>query len=95
MGKCDAGDVACFCSPMTLAADAETNPYGGRQERAEAFAFAQKPAVSKKGPGYVITFASKAPCDATVAIVDKHFGRGVRMIRRKWSARSRRRRLHF
>lgn len=59
------------------------NPYKGMQERQETFEFATKPAVTKKGDGYVISFASKAACDATVAVVDtkgtvvRHLASGV------------------
>ncbi len=47
------------------------NPYGGMQERVEVFEFTQKPKVKKDGDKWTITFASKAACDATVAIVNK------------------------
>jgi len=59
------------------------NPYKGRQSRAEKFEFAAKPAVRKQGGKYVITFASRAACDATVAVVDpggrivRHLASGV------------------
>lgn len=67
-------------APGGMAAGAgEPNPYAGRQERTEVFAFARKPAVSKKGSGYVITFASKAACDATVTVVNKD-GKAVRHL---------------
>jgi DNA-binding beta-propeller fold protein YncE len=67
----------------TASAAAATNPYRGRQERAETFQFAVKPGVKKQGTKYVISFASKAACDATVAIVDgkgkivRHLASGV------------------
>jgi DNA-binding beta-propeller fold protein YncE len=51
-------------------ATAGTNPYRGRQSRTEVFEFTVKPKVEKRSGKYVITFASKAACDATVAIVD-------------------------
>jgi hypothetical protein len=57
-----------FAAAMTHAGEF-INPYAGRQERADTFEFAEKPAVEKKGDGYVIRFAAKAPCDATVMIV--------------------------
>jgi len=41
----------------------------GGQTREEVFEFTQKPAVKKEGGKYIITFASKGKCDATVAIV--------------------------
>ena len=49
----------------------ELNPYQGRTNREEIFEFSAKPSVEKRGGVYVIRFASKAPCDATVAVVDK------------------------
>ena len=36
---------------------------------AEPAGFAQKPSIEKKGDGYVISFAAKKECDATVAVV--------------------------
>jgi len=59
------------------------NPYKGRQSRAEKFEFAAKPELKKQGGKYVITFASRAACDATVAIVNpkgkivRHLASGV------------------
>jgi len=59
------------------------NPYKGRQLRAEKFEFAAKPELKKQGGKYVISFASKAACDATVAIVNpkgkivRHLASGV------------------
>jgi len=47
------------------------NPYQGMEQRQEVFEFAEKPAVKKEGDKYVITFASKGKCDATVAVLDK------------------------
>jgi len=55
------------------------NPYKGRQSRAEKFEFAAKPELKKQGGKYVITFASRAACDATVAVVDSK-GRIVRHL---------------
>jgi hypothetical protein len=59
------------------------NPHNGMQEREEVYEFAQKPQVRKEGDKVVISFASKAACDATVAIVDgqgkvvRHLASGV------------------
>jgi len=50
---------------------APVNPYNGLQEREEVYEFTEKPKVQKEGKKWVITFASKGNCDATVAIVDK------------------------
>lgn len=47
------------------------NPFNGVQKREEVFEFSVKPKVKKEGDKWVITFISKAECDATVAIVDK------------------------
>ncbi|MCX7805017.1 MAG: hypothetical protein N3A38_07470, partial [Planctomycetota bacterium] len=47
----------------------ELNPYQGRQERENVFEFASKPKVEKRNGRYVISFASRAACDATVAVV--------------------------
>jgi len=58
---------------------APVNPYNGMQRREEVFEFTQKPDVRKEGEKWIITFASKANCDATVAIVDKD-GRIVRHL---------------
>jgi SMP-30/Gluconolactonase/LRE-like region len=56
--------------PAGTALSAEgSNPVTGRQSRTETFEFAAKPKVEKRGGKYVISFASKAACDATVAIV--------------------------
>jgi len=63
---------------LALAA-ADVNPYNGRQEREQVFEFAQKPTVSKAGGKYVIRFASKAGCDATVAIMNEE-GKIVRHL---------------
>lgn len=57
-------------APLALAAE-EINPYNGRQVREETFEFAEKPTVEKRGAKYVIRFASRDACDATVAIMDK------------------------
>ena len=50
---------------------APVNPYKGMQTREEVYEFTAKPAVKKEGDKWVITFASKGKCDATVAILDK------------------------
>ncbi|MCX7805522.1 MAG: hypothetical protein N3A38_10085 [Planctomycetota bacterium] len=50
-------------------APAPVNPYNGSQEREEIFEFAEKPKAAREGGKWVITFASKGKCDATVAIV--------------------------
>lgn len=50
---------------------APVNEFKGMQEREEVFEFAEKPAVKKDGDRWVITFASKGKCDATIAILDK------------------------
>ena len=50
---------------------APVNPYNGMQEREEVFEFTEKPKVTKAGDKWVITFASKGKCDATVSILDK------------------------
>jgi len=47
------------------------NPYNGMQEREEVFEFTAKPTVKKEGDKWIITFASKGKCDATIAILDK------------------------
>jgi len=62
---------------------APVNPCNKMQEREEVFAFAQKPTVKKKGDTWVITFASKGKCDATVSIIGpkghviRHLASGV------------------
>lgn len=59
------------------------NEYKGIQDREEVFTFTQKPAVTKEGAKWVITFASKGKCDATVAILGpdgkivRHLASGV------------------
>jgi len=64
-------------------AAASVNPYNGREERQEVFEFAERPRVEKQGDQWTISFASKAACDATVAIVDndgkvvRHLASGV------------------
>jgi len=62
-----AGPLAWTGEPQA----APVNPYKGMQTREEVFEFAEKPAVQKKGDKWIISFASKGRCDATVAIVDK------------------------
>ena len=64
------GESEPMFAAAPLAADG-LNPYTGRQEREQVFQFAVKPTVEKKADGYVIRFASKTACDATIAIVDK------------------------
>ena len=68
-----------FYSQLFAAQPAPVNPYNGMQEREEVYEFAEKPAVEKKGGKYVITFASKGACDATIAIVDQQ-GKIVRHL---------------
>jgi hypothetical protein len=86
-GGAAATGATVFGSPApqvpTLAAAAEepapVNEYKGLQEREEVFEFAEKPKVTKQGDPstssgqgkWIITFASKGKCDATVSIVDK------------------------
>ena len=55
------------------------NPFKGRRKRAEVYEFEVKPAVKKQGSAYLITFTSKAACDATVTVVDEK-GKTVRHI---------------
>jgi DNA-binding beta-propeller fold protein YncE len=62
--------VAAVLAATAIAEDGG-NPFVGRQERANEFAFAAKPVVAKKGEGFVISFAATAACDATVAVLDK------------------------
>jgi len=65
------------------AGPAPVNPYHGMQEREEVFEFAEKPKVTRQGDRWVIAFASKAACDATVwvespdGLVVAHLGSGV------------------
>ena len=61
------------------AGPAPVNQYKGMQERQEVFEFAQKPKVAKQHDRWIITFASRARCDATVAIVGPD-GRIVRHL---------------
>ena len=74
--------IAFACASAAGAAEF-LNPCKGRQQRADKFEFAAKPQVKKQGANYVVTFASKAACDATVAIVDgkgkivRHLASGV------------------
>lgn len=58
---------------------ANINPYNGIQDRQEVYEFTTSPAVKKEAGKWVITFASKAYCDATVAILDKE-GRILRHL---------------
>jgi hypothetical protein len=70
--------LAALLAHAALAADGP-NPYTGRQKRVETFQFAAKPTIVKTNDGYLIHFASKAACDATVAILDTE-GRVVRHL---------------
>jgi len=81
-----AGAVAVSTGDLFSAGGGEpatVNPYKGMQTREEVFEFTRKPAVKKEGDKYVISFASKAKCDATVSIVDgedrivRHLASGV------------------
>jgi hypothetical protein len=78
--------VACVLLVLPLRGSAgppaPMNPFTGMQQREAVFEFAVKPQVDKQaGPStgsagsgqvkWVITFASKAACDATVSIVSK------------------------
>ncbi|MCX7825061.1 MAG: SMP-30/gluconolactonase/LRE family protein [Verrucomicrobiae bacterium] len=78
--------AAAFCGRCELEAAegkgsqaAPANTFGAVQEREAVFEFAEKPKVEKQGDKWVITFASKAACDAAVAILDKD-GRVVRHL---------------
>ncbi len=84
--------MVMFCALVKLATRADgaeqvntapVNPYNGMQEREEVFEFAVKPEVKIEGAGadrkWGITFASKAACDATVAVLDKD-GRIIRHL---------------
>ena len=75
--------AALLGGPLTVntraAEPAPVNPYNGMQERKTVFAFTQKPQARKKGDTWIITFASKAACDATVAVLDKS-GKVVRHV---------------
>lgn len=64
---------------VPAAGPAAVNPYRGMQQREEVFEFAEKPQVRKERGKYVITFASRRRCDATVAILDKD-GRIIRHL---------------
>ena len=70
--------LVCLAATL-VCAEARANPYNGRQEREAVFAFAEQPAVTKQGETFLIRFASKAACDATVMIVDEN-GRIVRHL---------------
>jgi NHL repeat len=72
---CTATLLVCLLGGNTPARGA-ANPFKGRQERAEKFEFAATPKITKRGAKYVITFASKAACDATVAIIAPSTGSG-------------------
>ena len=45
---------------------APVNPYNGMQEREEVFEFTERPKVEKQGDKWVISFASRGKCDATL-----------------------------
>ena len=73
-----AGLISCLClSAKASERPAPVNPYEGRQEREEVFEFTEKPKVEKAGDKWVITFASKGYCDATVAV----FGPNDKIVR--------------
>lgn len=55
------------------------NPVAGVQDREEVFEFTEKPRVTKSGEKYIVTFASRAKCDATVCVVDKQ-GKVIRHL---------------
>ena len=55
------------------------NPFNGRLERVDVFEFAVKPRIRKQGPSCVISFESRAACDATVAVIGPD-GRIVRHL---------------
>ena len=67
----------------TAAPGAGANPVTKQIAREDVFEFAQKPSVKKEGDKWIITFASKGRCDATVAILDgkgkivRHLASGV------------------
>ncbi len=69
------GLLAVFLIPIGPIVAAEpdgpvpANPFQGMQAREEVFAFAEKPDVTRQGDTWIITFASKAACDATVTII--------------------------
>ncbi|MCX7803781.1 MAG: hypothetical protein N3A38_01195 [Planctomycetota bacterium] len=60
-------------------APAPINPYKGLQDREEIFEFTEKPRVEKQGDKWIISFASKGKCDATVSILNKN-GRVIRHL---------------
>ena len=66
-----AGRAADVPEGANTSTPAPVNWYNGMQEREEVFEFTANPAVRKEGDKWLITFASKANCDATVTIVDK------------------------
>lgn len=71
--------------PPADAKPAPVNEYKGMQEREEVFEFSVKPQIAKgrERGSWLITFASKGNCDATVSIVDtngvviRHLASGV------------------
>jgi sugar lactone lactonase YvrE len=79
------GLIMMICS-LLLAENSKTiylNPYQGKQERKEVFEFTQEPSIRREGSKWVISFAVKDYCDATVAIVSadgkviRHLASGV------------------
>ena len=80
MWRCAAIVLGVFCVGLEApAGPASVNPFRGRQQREDVFEFARPPAVEKAGDRWEISFASKAACDATVAIVGPD-GRIVRHL---------------
>ena len=81
--KLTAGVTLVTCLHVQAGELAPVNTYQGMQVREEVYEFTQKPAVQKEGAKYVVTFASKGACDATVSIVDadghtvRHLASGV------------------
>jgi len=66
--------AATQTTAATTANPIPPKPHRGTREREEVFEFTQKPTVKKEGSKYIITFASKGSCDATVAVLDKDGG---------------------
>ncbi len=68
--------VVVLCGALVVRGEASSagaelkrNPVTRQVERQDVFEFTQKPRVTKVGDKYVISFASKGKCDATVAVV--------------------------
>lgn len=74
-----AGGKLSPAEPGRSSEQSPVNPCRGMQEREEVFEFARKPTVTKVGEKYIVAFASKARCDATVAVIDEK-GRVVRHL---------------